>query len=295
MVNRYVSVIGSLNYDFFFEVKRNPKIGETMYMDKLKVSCGGKGANQAYQMAKLGLNVYMIGCVGNDSYGDQSIQELDLVGVHLDGIKRSENNTGLGFIIVKENGDVSAMIDKGANENVNIDLVNEYYDLIFNSDYILLQMEIPLETIYYIIQEADKKNVKVVLNPAPAQAISDEILSKVNYLVVNEVEAEYYLKEKIDLSNIETISLKLREKVKDGLVLTLGTQGSYYIDNDVSYIPIVEVKAIDTTGAGDSYIGAFVYGLMKGYSEVDACKLGALASSETVKAFGRYSMPDSLD
>jgi ribokinase len=293
-MNNNVCVIGSLNYDFFLKVNRSPKTGETMHAREVKFSCGGKGANQAYQMGKLGLDVIMIGCVGNDSYGDESIKSLNEVNVNTSYIKRVETNTGLGFVTVMDNGEVSAIIDEGANAYVSIEMIKENYDVIFNSKVIVLQMEIPTKTIEYVIGEADKTDTIVVFNPAPAKDLSDDILNKVDYLVVNEVEAGFYLKTEINEENLKNEIFTLRNKVKRGIVLTLGSKGSYYINKTYSYIPIVKAKAVDSTGAGDSYIGSFVYGIMNGYPEVTSCKFGAYSSSKTVEKFGRDSMPSKL-
>lgn len=290
----YVCVIGSLNYDFFQQVNRLPKIGETMHANKVEFSCGGKGANQAYQMGKLGLDVYMIGCVGNDVYGEKSIQDLQAVGVNTSLIKQVNTNTGLGFVSVQPNGEVQAIIDKGANAFVTIDMIKENKDLIFNANIIVLQMEIPQETIEYIIDEADKCDTKIVFNPAPAKPLKDETLKKVDYLIVNEVEAGFYLNSKTDEEQLLKHVFDLRNKVKTGIVLTLGTKGSYYINKKKNYIPIMKAKAVDSTCAGDSYIGSFVYGISKGYTEVESCHFGAYSSSKTVEDFGRYSMPSKI-
>ncbi|QLY40620.1 ribokinase [Hujiaoplasma nucleasis] len=294
MKNKYVSVIGSLNYDFFLKVNRLPKPGENMHAKDLKFSCGGKGANQAYQMGKLGLNVYMIGCVGDDEYGDKCIQSLNDAKVNTSFIRRVHCNTGLGFVSVQEDGEVSAILDEGANAFVSIDMIKALYDHIFNSEYVVLQMEIPMETIKYIIKEAEKHDVKIVLNPAPAQELEEKYLNKVHYLIVNEVEAGFYLGENYSDEELLEHGFDLRKKVKSGLILTLGSKGSYYIDEYRTFIPIVKAKAVDSTGAGDSYIGSFVYGLFNGYTPVESCQLGARSSAQTVEAFGRESMPSML-
>ena len=295
MNNVDVAVIGSLNYDFFLKVNRSPKPGETMHANELQFSCGGKGANQAFQMGRLGLNVLMVGAVGKDVYGEKSMASLESAGVDVSCVKQVDSNTGMGFVTVQQDGEVSAVIEKGANQFVTVDVINEAYDRIFQSQFIVLQMEIPLETIYYVIQEASKHQVKVILNPAPSLPISDELLGLVDYLIVNEVEAAYYLGEDKSEEALLNDVFTLRNKVKHGLVLTYGSKGSYYIDNDITMIPIYKVNAVDTTCAGDSYIGAFVYGLCKGYSPIKACQFGAYTSAKTVETFGRNSMPNHLE
>ena len=294
-MRKYVTVIGSLNYDFYLKTERLPSTGETMHAKELKFSCGGKGANQAYQMGKLGMDVYMIGCVGNDSYGDESIISLRNANVNTNFIDRVDTNTGMGFVIVGKNGEVNAIIDKGANFHVDIEMINSHYDLIFNSKIIVLQLEIPIETVKYIITEAKKHDSLIVLNPAPAQNLPDEVLEGVDYLIVNEVEAEYYLKVKLNENELLERIFDLRKKVKHGIVLTLGSKGSYYVSDKLTFIPIVKTEAVDTTGAGDSYIGSFVYGIFNGYSPTKACEMGAYSSSKTIESYGRFSVPDHIE
>lgn len=294
MSKDYVSVIGSLNYDFFLKVNRSPKPGETMHANELQFSCGGKGANQAFQMGKLGLDVYMVGCVGDDVYGQLSIDSLKDAGVDTTYVKPVRSNTGMGFVTVQKDGEVSAVIDKGANDFVTVDFINQAYEIIFKSTYIVLQMEIPLKTIEYIINEAKKHQVQIILNPAPALPIKDSLLKKVDYLIVNEVEAAYYLNNGLGEEYLLNHIIDLRNKVKMGLVLTYGSKGSYYIDKNITSIPIVKVNAIDATCAGDSYIGAFVYGLCHGYSPVESCRFGAYTSAKTVENYGRDSMPERI-
>lgn len=294
MKSKYVSVIGSLNYDFIMKVNRAPKLGETLTASNTRFSCGGKGANQAYQMGNLGLNVFMIGCVGNDYYGEESIASLKLANVKTDSIVIKNTNTGLGFVTALENGEVTAIIDQGANALLDKKIIDENYNLIFNSEWIVLQFEIPMETTEYVINEAYKNGVGIILNPAPTQDISQELLKKIDYLIVNEVEASYYLGYEINEFNLNEKIFNLRNKVKSGLVLTLGSKGSYYIDDKIYYIPIIKANAVDTTGAGDSYIGAFVYGLCQGLTPMESCHLGAYSSAKTVEDYGRKSMPKNV-
>lgn len=298
MKNNYVSVIGSLNYDFFLRVSKEPENGETLNADKVEFSCGGKGANQAYQIGKLGIETYMFGCVGNDSYGEKSIDSLRKANINVNHIEIKDNNTGLGFVTVQSNGDVKAIIDSGANKYVGIEYVKSRYEVIFNSKIIVLQMEIPIEIVEYIIKEASKNNNIIILNAAPAYKIQRSVLKLVDYLVVNEVEASFYINEFLGKKTNDLLSdtKQLNDIVKKGIVLTLGAKGSYYISsNNLTHINAVKTKVIDTTGAGDSYIGAFVVGLFNGLDPIKACNLGAKASSITITNFGRESMPSKLE
>lgn len=294
MINDYVCVIGSLNYDFFISIDRAPLTGETMHAKKVEFSYGGKGANQAYQIGKLGIPTYMVGCVGSDSYGLESMKSLIEVGVNTSLIKEANTNTGLGFVSVLADGEVQATIDKGANYFVSKEMIQTNYNIIFNSKIIVLQLEIPVDVVEYIIEEASKHDCVVVLNPAPASKLKESTLKLVDYLVVNEVEAAYYMGGNYSDEELIEKIFDLRNQVKSGLVLTLGSKGSYYVNDDITFIPIVETKAVDTTGAGDSYIGAFVYGIYNGKSPVESCKLGAKASSQTVSDYGRKKVPSQI-
>lgn len=295
METNYICVIGSLNYDFFIKTSREPLQGETMTANEVRFSCGGKGANQAYQLGRLNAPVKMLGAVGTDSYGQLSIDSLKSAGVDVSVMKTINTNTGLGFVTVVENGEVSAIIDKGANDYVTIDYIKENYDTVFQSSIIVLQLEIPKETVEYIINEAHDKDCIVVLNPAPTLPLDKEILKKVDYLIVNEVEASYYLETSMNEQELLERINDIRELVKRGIVLTLGSKGSYYVNKDVTRIPIEKSTPIDTTGAGDSYIGAFVYGLFNGFSEVESCHFGAKTSARTIEKYGRENMPEKIE
>jgi ribokinase len=287
-------VIGSLNYDIILKQKRLPKIGETFTADSITMCGGGKGANQAVQLAKLGGKVFMAGCVGRDTFGSELLSNLDKYNVDTRYIKKSAANTGMGIVNVLEDGKLIATITKGANYDIIPEDIDKFKDNIADFGIMILQMEIPMKTIEYSIDFADKHNIFIILNAAPALPIKDEVLKKVNCLVVNETEASYYLGTEIsDLESALENCEKLFEKIKDLLIITLGENGSLLYDGKNKYhIPAKKVDVVETTGAGDSFIGAFAYKLLENSTYEDAAKFAALVSAVTVTNIGAQdSMP----
>lgn len=289
MSGEYITVIGSLNYDILMKQERLPMKGETYVADSVSYEGGGKGANQAVQCAKLGVPTYLIGKVGNDNFGDILTNKLIEYGVKTDYIERSLKDTGLGIVHVLEDGAVYASIITGANYDVSVEDVERLEAIILKSKIIILQMEIPINVVEYIIAKANRCGVYVILNAAPAKEISKEALSKVDCLVVNETEASFYAKEEID--NEETAkkyAYKLTELTKGIVIITLGKNGSVLCrENEYILIPSVKVEnVIETTGAGDSYIGAFAYCKYIGKSDVEACRFAAKVSAVTVTKVG---------
>ena len=262
MADGYISVVGSLNYDILMKQERLPMQGETYTADSVSYEGGGKGANQAVQCAKLGVPTYMIGKVGSDNFGDILLEKLDGYGVHTDYVGRSSLNTGLGIVHVLNDGAVYASIITGANFDMTQEDIRQMEDIIFNSRIIILQMEIPVGIVEMIIKKAREHGVYVILNAAPAKEISKEALQRVDCLVVNETEASFYAGEEIkDAETARQHAHKLTELTNGTVIITLGKNGSILCDgNSCTFIPSVKVDAIETTGAGDSYIGAFAYG-----------------------------------
>lgn len=295
MKDRIITVIGSLNYDIIVKQKRMPLKGETYTGDSISFSGGGKGANQAVQAAKLGAETYLVGRVGADGFGDYLIEELKRYQVRLDYLERSTATTGMGIVHALEDGSVFATITTGANGEVDQAQIDRVEPLIARSAILVLQMEIPIPTLEYIISLGRHHNCQIILNAAPAVPISDQALRQVDYLIVNEPEASFYCQ--AEISDFETANRhyhKLYTHFDGILIITLGAKGSFLYDKQVVYhIPPNEVPVIETTGAGDSYIGAFATALLNGKSVYDAACFGAAAAEITVTRIGAQSaMPD---
>ena len=294
MKKKRIAVVGSLNYDIILKQKRLPKIGETYTADSISFCNGGKGANQAVQCSKLGADTVMIGCVGYDNFGNEVIRGLKKYDVNTDYIKKTENSTGIGVVNALENGELIATISKGANYDINIEDIDKAAKIIKNSEIIILQLEIPMEIIEYTIDLANENGVFIILNAAPAIPIKKSIFSKIDCLVVNETEANFYLgREAESIQFSEEDCKELFSKIKKLLIITLGEKGSLIYDGkNLEHIKSYKVDAIETTGAGDSFIGAFAYKLLNGSSYLEAAIFSSVVSALTVTKVGAQdSMP----
>ena len=297
-MNKKITVIGSLNYDVILKIPRLPFKGETLTANGATFSAGGKGANQAVQAAKLKTPTYMVGCVGTDASADFLVNTAKEYGVNVDYIRKVPGSSGMGVINAVEDGSVYACIVRGANFEVTREDVDNAMPILKESGVCILQNEIPVEIIVYAIDKAKEAGCTVVLNAAPAIELPEECLSKVDILVVNEVEAEFYCHEKIDsVEKAKTEIKKMAEKYNNNVIFTLGKDGAVAYENGtIGFIPAMKVDAIETTGAGDSYIGAVSHSIIEGKSLIEACKFATKCSAITVCRMGAQpSMPTLED
>ena len=291
----YVVVIGSLNYDIFMSLERAPKIGETASAVSSKSGCGGKGANQAVQIAKLGVPTYMVGKVGADQMGNALRESLRGAGVDTRYLGTAPNaETGMGIVDVFPDGSVMAVISRGANYAVSLEELEEVKELIRGASLVVLQLEIPQEVVAAAIRIAKAYGVKVLLNAAPAASLPEELIKSCDYFVVNEVEASFYLGETIDTA--ETAERLLLETVRaygNCWVCTLGKEGALIVqDGQARRIPAVKTQVLETTGAGDSFVGGFCYGLLQGMDEYEAGMFASYCSAVTIRFVGaQNAMP----
>lgn len=286
-----IGVVGSINMDMTVQAERIPLKGETLKGENLKYIPGGKGANQAVAMAKLGADVEMFGCVGDDSAGKDLLENLKSVGVKTEHIRIADNvPTGLALITVGEN-DNTIIVVAGANNCVDIDYVNQIRDALLQCDIVLLQHEIPQETVEYTANLCTENGVKVVLNPAPARPVKPEILEKVTYLTPNEHET-------VILFGEEQSFEELMKKYPEKLVITQGSKGvSTCLKNgEVVLVPARKSKVVDTTGAGDTLNGAFAVAITEGRAMKDALKFANTAAGLSIeKAGAQGGMPTYQD
>lgn len=297
-MNKKITVIGSLNYDVILKIPRLPFKGETLTANGATFSAGGKGANQAVQAVKLKTPTYMVGCVGTDASADFLVNTAKEYGVNVDYIRKVPGSSGMGVINAVEDGSVYACIVRGANFEVTKEDVDNAMPILKESGVCILQNEIPVEIIAYAIDKAKEAGCTVVLNAAPAIELPEECLSKVDILVVNEVEAEFYCHEKIDsVEKAKTEIKKMAEKYNNNVIFTLGKDGAVAYENGtIEFIPAMKVDAIETTGAGDSYIGAVSHSIIEGKSLIEACKFATKCSAITVCRMGAQpSMPTLED
>lgn len=291
-----VVVIGSLNYDIFLSLDSVPKIGETANAVSSNSSAGGKGANQAVQIAKLGMPVCMVGNIGNDQMGAALKNSLEQAGVDCKYLKYShDTETGMGVVDVFPDGNVMAVISHGANYRVKKEDLLQIQGEIADADLVVLQLEIPIEVVKYAIDLAHECGVKVLLNAAPAAELEEEYICKCDYFIVNEVEASFYAKTDIaTVEKAEEIIPKLTEKYGNCWICTLGKSGSLIVKKGKSYrIPAIKTAVVETTGAGDSFVGGFSYGILQGMDEFAAAWFAAHCSAITIRNVGaQNSMPD---
>lgn len=276
-----ISVLGSINMDMSVKVDRIPLKGETLKGGDISYIPGGKGANQAVAMARLGAEVKMFGCVGDDRNGEILIGNLDNNRVNTKNIKRVENvHTGIATITVGEN-DNAIVVIPGANERVDCSYIEEIKDALLDSKLVVLQQEIPLETVRYVIDLCYKNGVKTLLNPAPAYPLDEEVIKKVTYITPNEHEAKIIFGEKEKLE-------KLLRKYREQLIVTLGEKGTMCClrDGDILQVPCRRSKVIDTTGAGDTLNGALAVQIVEGVPLERALKFANIAAGMSVEKFG---------
>lgn len=293
MIKKQITVIGSLNYDMILKVKRLPFEGETMAAEGVSMAAGGKGSNQAAQAAKLGIPTYLIGAVGNDSMGEFLIAEAKKYGIITDRIKVVEGSSGLGIVNALEDGSVHATIVRGANYQLTKEDIDKNMDLLESSGVIILQNEILPETNKYVMEIARDLDCKVILNAAPAEELDQEHLAMCDIVVVNEVEASFYCGREIKDMNSAMDAITISRELGNTWVFTLGSQGSLVASGErCEFIPSHHVKAIETTGAGDSYIGALGYALCEGMDAFDGGRFSTCCSAITVCGIGaQQSMP----
>lgn len=290
-----IVVVGSLNMDLVVKVAQMPVPGQTVAGGDLQTICGGKGANQAAAAAKLGSQVAMVGRVGEDAFGRRLVDNLLEFGVDVGHLRQDAGSvTGTAVIVVEESGENSIVISAGANGRVGAQDVLDAEDLIRQARLVLLQFEVPVETVEQVIHLSAKHGVQVILNPAPAHSLSPEILSKVEFLVPNESEARILTG--IQVSDLPSAERAARELLSAGVrvvILTLGEKGALLATTqETIHIPAWPVKAVDTTAAGDAFIGGLASALLKDYSLKDAVCFANCAGALAATRFGaQTSLP----
>lgn len=297
MDKKNIVVIGSLNMDWVIPVNHTPVEGETILADGYTEVPGGKGANQACAAGKLKGNVSMLGLVGDDEIGDKLINNLKLVNVDVSRIEKSENiNSGLALINVNSKGNNSIVVLPGANGRCDIKYIEKNIDIIEKSDIVLLQMEIPIETVEYVITVSKNLKKQVILNPAPApDSLTDEVLRNIDILTPNETELE-----KISGKNVKTVedaieaSKSLLSRGVKNIIATLGEKGALLVNKDeVKEFKALKVDAVDTTAAGDSFNGAVAVYLSEGHTISEAIEFANKVSSIAVTRKGaQTSIPE---
>jgi ribokinase len=268
-----IAVVGSANIDLTTFADRFPKPGETIFGQNFHLGFGGKGANQAVAARLCGADVCMVARVGSDLFGPATIENFRKLGIDSTYVKQVEGlSSGVAPIFVEPNGQNRILVVKGANDAIKPSDVDDAADLLKSVDCIVLQFEIPVETVYYTIRFARKHGIRCILNPAPAQAIDIKALEGLDYFVPNESEAEAITG--IPVKTRQDANASARKLVDNGIrrvIITLGANGSLLASREgTEHIAPFAVQSVDSTGAGDAFIGSFAVFLGEGVSEIEA-------------------------
>ncbi|OME10661.1 ribokinase [Paenibacillus odorifer] len=279
-----IVVIGSLNMDMVVRTNRSPDAGETLIGQAFALSPGGKGANQAVAAARLGAEVSMIGRVGKDTFGSEMLEIIRNEGIHIEHISVSEHQaTGVASIIIEEDGENRIIVVPGANIELTVQDIQALEAVISQTKIIVLQLEMDLAMSEQAIAIAHRKGIPVILNPAPARVLKDEMLAQVSYLTPNETEAGILSGMTVDSAETaEQAARILLQKGVQNVIVTLGSKGALIVNAEgAKAVPGFPVKAVDTVAAGDSFNGALAQQLVLGKTLEEAVSfanaVGALA------------------
>ena len=283
-----ICVIGSIGYDLTTYMYKFPKAGETIVGKKFIQNPGGKGDNQVIASARVGGDVTFIGAVGDDNYGELLKKNLEenKVKTHMKIVPNMSSQ--IATILIDESGENRIVIVPGANNFVDKKQIDDNFDIIKECDIILMQLEIPMETVEYVVDKFYELNKIIILNPAPGAELSDNIIKKCTYLTPNENEIGLITKMPYDtIDNIKSAAKCLFDKGAQNVLVTLGEKGAYLKNkNDDIIIPTLKVKALATTGAGDCFNGVFAACLAMGKNAIEAIKYANVASSISVTRSG---------
>ncbi|MFJ4196809.1 ribokinase [Pseudomonas sp. NPDC089534] len=284
-----VVVIGSLNMDLVTRAPRLPLGGETLIGHSFATVPGGKGANQAVAAARLGAAVAMVGCVGNDAYGAQLRDALLAERIDCRAVSAVADSSGVALIVVDDNSQNAIVIVAGANGALTSAVVDRFDDVLQAADVVICQLEVPDATVGHALKRARALGKTVILNPAPAsRVLPSDWYASIDYLIPNESEAAI-------LSGLPVDSLEAAERAASHLIglgagkvlITLGAQGLLFASGTgFEHFPAPKVKAVDTTAAGDTFVGGFAAALARGESEAQAIRYGQVAAALSVTRAG---------
>ena len=284
-----ITVIGSLNIDLVVRTPRIPQAGETLAGSAFHIIPGGKGANQAVAAARSGASTQMVGSVGRDAFGQELLESLTCARVDVSGVETLQDiSTGTATILVEENGQNRIVIVAGANDRVTPALIDAHWSTIQESDLILMQHEIPLKTVHHVLQKARKHNILTLLNPAPFYDIDDQILTLVNILILNDLEAAALSHSRVvSIDSAFAAAKILRERGAESVIVTLGALGAVLEDSSHHFFqPSFQVEVVDSTAAGDTFIGAYAASLLSSRDPEDAILFATAASALAVTRLG---------
>ncbi|MEA3406898.1 MAG: ribokinase [Chloroflexota bacterium] len=293
-----IAVVGSLNMDLVVRVERMPRPGETVHGREFTTIPGGKGANQAAAAARLGANVEMIGRVGEDAFGASILENMRAQGVGTSHVTRdAEAASGIAMIVVDRAGENAIVVAPGANGRVTMQDVRAAQEVLAQTPYVIMQFEVPLHTVRETIALASELGSRVILNPAPAHAVSSDFFEGLYCLVVNETEAETFTGLTVkDVTSAEKAGHALQEKGVPVVVITLGADGALLLtDAHTVHVPAHKVDVVDTTAAGDAFVGGLAVGLLRGLDVVEAVRYATCAGTLATTVLGAQTSLPSAD
>lgn len=289
MAGQLITVIGSYAVGMTIKTNRFPLIGETVPGYGFSVLHGGKGSNQAIAAARLGGDVFYYTCVGNDSYGKEAFKLYKQEGVNASAVKLSDNlSTGVGIVTVNNAGENQIIIDIGANNDIEATDIDKIIPAIKKSSYVLMQLEINIDAVSYIAKVIHKMGIPLILNPAPFQQMSNDVLKCCDYIIPNETEARLLLGlAPDDPSADEMLAEKILDLGVKTVIMTLGSKGALIAGpKKYEYVYGKKVDAVDTTGAGDTFSAAFTVALSEGKEIREAVDFANCAAALSVTKNG---------
>jgi ribokinase len=285
-----VVVIGSGNADMVIRVDRRPLGGETILGGDVEVLSGGKGANQAVAAGRLGAPVRFIGSLGHDSYGDLIVASLQSSGASTEHVFIGERPTGIASIYVTPDGENSIVVAPGANSDLTVERIDKLNGLFNPACIVVLQLEVPVASVEHAARTASARGARVVLNAAPAAALSQETLACADPLILNEREAEFYLASDLGSDADEVLAARLRTLGAASVIVTLGGAGALVVTPyNHTRLPAPKVVVVDSTGAGDAFVGAVAAELLRDGDLVAAAEFAIRVASTAVTTAGAQS------
>ncbi|HXR39604.1 MAG TPA: ribokinase [Terracidiphilus sp.] len=294
-MSKPIVVVGSINMDLVAHAHRIPVPGESFVGTAFDTTPGGKGANQAVAIARLGHPVQMVGMVGEDVFGQALLDNLTGAGVETSAVQRVPGPSGVASILIADSGENAIVVVPGANGKVDPATVDRHADLIRSAGMVLCQLELPMETVSRTLALCAEAGVPVVLDPAPAANLPDDLWSQVAWFTPNETEAEFYCGQKV---SPEIGARRLLARGLKGVVLKRGAQGAYVAvaGGNAAWVDPFPVEAVDTVGAGDCFNGAFAVALLQGRHPWAAAWQASAAAAISVTRHGaQASMPSRAD
>jgi ribokinase len=291
-----IVVVGSINLDLVIRADRIPQVSETIIGNSFNAFHGGKGANQAVAAAKLGYPVSMVGNVGNDVFGTQLRTGLEDAGVDTTYVTTVEGASGVALITTGRRGENNIVVVPGANGHLTPELLERAAPLLERAGFLLAQLEIPLETVDYLAQFAERHDIPLMLDPAPARELSGALLRRVSWITPNETETQELLKTEIENGDqgYNAAADRLLACGVKNVLLKLGSRGCVIAQGNLpkEHVPAFSVDAVDTTAAGDAFNGGFAVGLMRGSTVARSAVLAsAVAAISVTRPGAQPSMP----